>query len=76
MHLSVFAATLALSRWCTAAPIEQHPLTGNGHHAGPHGKPFEREHRDPYDGKIDTVANGMHPLPFVSRVLNPFTARF
>lgn len=28
------------------------------------GKPFTRKHRDPYDHKIDTVANRMQPLPF------------
>ena len=28
------------------------------------GKPFTRKHRDPYDRKIDTVGNGMQPLPF------------
>jgi len=28
------------------------------------GKPFTRKHRDPYDKKIDTVGDGIQPLPF------------
>ena len=28
------------------------------------GKPFTRKHRDPYDHKVDTVGEGLQPLPW------------
>ncbi|KAF2471204.1 Bicupin, oxalate decarboxylase/oxidase [Lindgomyces ingoldianus] len=47
-----------------AAPVQQQPLTGNGRHAGPEGKPFTPGHCDPLDGKIDTVGEKIQPLPY------------
>ena len=51
---------------CSAAPVQDwNQRRLKGPHSGPHGgKPFTRKHRDQYDHKIDTVGNGMQPLPF------------
>ncbi|KAF2002503.1 oxalate decarboxylase oxdD [Amniculicola lignicola CBS 123094] len=48
-----------------AAPVVQRPLgAGTGRHAGPRGKPYTPEYRDPYDGRIDTVGDKLQPLPW------------
>lgn len=54
-----------------AAPVEQQPLPGNvRHHAGPHrgADPYTPDNRDPYDKKIDSQGDKLHPLPWVSAV--------
>jgi hypothetical protein len=66
MFLSSFVVALSLCSGVWAAPVEQQPLAGNNRHAGPHGKPFTPDHRDPYDGKIDSVGDKLQPLPWVS----------
>lgn len=48
-----------------AVPVEQRPLTGNGHRAGPHRNPYTPDYRDPYDGRVDSVGEKLHPLPYV-----------
>ncbi|KAF2198993.1 oxalate decarboxylase oxdD [Delitschia confertaspora ATCC 74209] len=64
MHISTYVAVLSFCGTSLALPVDQKPLTGNGHHAGPHGKPYTPGHHDPYDGKIDTVGRGIQPLPW------------
>lgn len=66
MHFSPLLVVLGACSGVSAAPVEQQPLTGNGRHAGPHGKPYTPEHRDPYDGKIDAIGDKLQPLPWVS----------
>lgn len=71
MHFSTILV-LAACTGVWAAPVvqqpqrQQQPLTGNGRPTKPHGEPFTPDHRDPYDGKIDSVGDKLRPLPWVS----------
>lgn len=68
MHLSSFIVALGACG-ALAAPVEQQPLPGNvRHHAGPHkvADPYTPDARDPYDKKIDSQGDKLHPLPWVS----------
>ncbi|KAL9080358.1 MAG: hypothetical protein Q9159_007622 [Coniocarpon cinnabarinum] len=71
MHIPRPAAWALLGAAVTlAAPAhdrDQAPLRqGLQYDAAPGGVPFTRSHRDPYDHKVDTVGNGLQPLPIVS----------
>lgn len=71
MHLQIpafLAASAFLTGLCAAVPVEQRPIKGKhaGPHRGHHGDdPFNKDFRDPYDHKIDTVAEDLQPLPIV-----------
>ncbi|EMD00066.1 hypothetical protein BAUCODRAFT_145379 [Baudoinia panamericana UAMH 10762] len=56
MHFSSVA--LLLPALSLAAPVRQHPL---GSH---HKNPYTPDYSDPYDRKVDTVGEGLQPLPF------------
>lgn len=69
MHLPSLVVALGVCGvW--AAPLEQQqPLVGNTrHHAGPHKvtNPYKPGYKDPYDRKIDSQADKLQPLPYVS----------
>lgn len=68
MHLSSIVVALGVCSGAWAAPVEQKPLAGNGHHAGPHARgngPYNPNTRDPYDRKVDSVGDKLNPLPWV-----------
>lgn len=70
----VVLSTLLLNSFTSAIPVKQQErlsLKEQKHFGSPqHGRPFTRKHNDPYDHKIDTVGNGMQPLPFVSILIS------
>ncbi|KAK1049502.1 hypothetical protein LTS16_003779 [Friedmanniomyces endolithicus] len=51
-------ASLLLPALGLAAPVKQHPLGSS------HGGPYARNHNDPYDRKVDSVGEGLHPEPY------------
>lgn len=58
MHLSSVLAVLSYGGAALAAPLVVQP--------DPSAKPYTPEYRDPYDRKIDAVADKLQPLPWVS----------
>ncbi len=72
MLLKSFIVALGASA-ALAAPVEQQPLKGNvRHHAGPHKvtDPYTPDNRNPYDKKIDSQGEKLHPLPWVRTSLH------
>jgi hypothetical protein len=69
MHLSSLLVALGVCG-AIAAPLEQQqPLAGSGRrHGGPHkvSDPYTPDGHDPYDKKIDSQADKLQPLPWVS----------
>ena len=65
--LAVLGASLIVEQVALGAPVfDQQPIQ-NGRVAGLRGdSPYTRKYRDPYDHKVDTVGDGMQPLPIVS----------
>ncbi|KAH7117913.1 RmlC-like cupin domain-containing protein [Dendryphion nanum] len=65
MHFSTLLVGLGVFGGAWAAPVDQQPLAGNGHHAGPHGvrNPYSPDYRDPYDRKVDSVGRKLNPEP-------------
>ena len=59
MHSRSFVAVVLLVASVVASPIRQQPLVHRG-------SPYTKDHRDPYDRKVDTYGVGIQPLPIVS----------
>lgn len=58
MHTSGLVSLALLAASAAAAPARQHPMI--------HSKsPYNKDFKDPYDHKIDTVGEGLQPLPIV-----------
>lgn len=68
MHFSSYLALLGACGGVWAAPVEQAPLAGNGAPRVFRAKtPYTRDHRDPYDRKVDSIGDKLNPLPWVSQ---------
>ena len=63
MRSSSLSSVLLLATAALASPVRQHPLV---HKESP---PYSRDNRDPYDHKLDTVKEGIQPLPIVRSIL-------
>lgn len=70
MHLLSLVVVLGACSGVWAAPVEQQPLAERrpGRHAGPRVRknPYSPGFRDPYDERVDSVAEKLQPLPYVS----------
>lgn len=70
MHSAGLVSCLLLVAASLAAPVKQHPL---GSHKT---SPFTKDHRDPYDRKVDSVGKKLQPEPYVRIVLVAALASF
>lgn len=57
MHsLSLLSTLLLSASWCLASPVRQHPLVHTQ-------SPYQKDYKDPYDHKVDSIGRNLHPEP-------------
>jgi hypothetical protein len=62
MSISTVVSLALLAASAIAAPTRQHPLV--------HDKsPYNKDHYDPYDHKVDSYGEDIQPLPMVYSII-------